>query len=124
MVVITTRLGGRTVSKEKFKLLLDLMSLPIFSGCLGGIPEKARFLTGRYEEMISYLDPHYVGDPVHPMTLTHNTSAFQCQEVRYMAREELDPQMALCFFLTGLEDLQMLVEAIDKMESSEAFLSY
>jgi hypothetical protein len=36
------------------------MSLPIFNGCLGGLPQKARFLTGRLQDKISYMDPHYV----------------------------------------------------------------
>jgi hypothetical protein len=40
------------------------MELPIFSGCLGGVPTKARFLTGRYGEKLSYLDPHHVEDTV------------------------------------------------------------
>jgi cysteine protease ATG4 len=60
MLIVTTRLGGRVIGKQNFNALLELMSLPVFNGCLGGMPEKARFLTGRHEERISYLDPHYV----------------------------------------------------------------
>jgi len=40
------------------------MELSIFSGCLGGVPRKARFLTGKCGERISYLDPHHVEETV------------------------------------------------------------
>jgi hypothetical protein len=45
------------------------MKLPMFIGCLGGIPNKARFLTGIYDDKISYLDPHYVEDKVERINL-------------------------------------------------------
>jgi hypothetical protein len=48
------------------------MQTPIFAGCLGGIPKKARFLTGCHEGKLSYLDPHYVFDCVPPMKLNKN----------------------------------------------------
>lgn len=36
------------------------MELPIFMGCIGGVPGKARFLSGKHGSKISYLDPHLV----------------------------------------------------------------
>ena len=52
--------------------MLSLMELPIFSGCIGGIPRKARFLTGKNNDKISYLDPHYVEDAVDRIHLKAN----------------------------------------------------
>jgi hypothetical protein len=40
------------------------MELPTFSSCLGGVPEKARFITGKYDDQIFYFDPHYVQESV------------------------------------------------------------
>lgn len=36
---------------------------------MGGVPKKARFLTGRQLDRISYLDPHYVESAVDQMSL-------------------------------------------------------
>lgn len=46
LLIVTAKLGNGKIGKEQFSSLLRIMQLPIFSGCLGGIPKKARFLTG------------------------------------------------------------------------------
>lgn len=60
LLVICLQFGKQNVSKEEYELLLELVNLQWFSGCLGGKPKQARFLTGRYRKALSYLDPHHV----------------------------------------------------------------
>jgi len=60
LLIVTTKLGQEIAREDAYSMLLELMKLPSFSGCLGGTPRKARYLTGRYGNDISYLDPHYV----------------------------------------------------------------
>mgnify|MGYP000938070232 CR=1 FL=1 len=123
-LILTTKLGAARVGKENYSALLELMSLPIFSGCLGGAPDKARFLTGRHAQRISYLDPHYVQPALDQLSLAKNMQGFRCREVRYMGREDLHPELALCFYLAAPTDLQTLLEAIDRIKTEEPFVRY
>lgn len=58
---------------------------------MGGVPAKARFLTGKQSDRISYLDPHYVESAVDQMSLNKKLEVFQCKQVRFMTCDELDP---------------------------------
>jgi len=60
LLILIVRLGPIQVPLKAYNSLLEFMKLSMFIGCLGGIPKKARFLTGIYKDDISYLDPHYV----------------------------------------------------------------
>jgi len=55
-------------------------------GCLGGIPKKARFLTGKAGDKISYLDPHYVTESVKKYELHKKIDTFNCKDYRLMSR--------------------------------------
>lgn len=91
LLIVTTRMGHYKVGKKEQECLLKLMSLPIFNGCMGGVPAKARFLTGRQLDRISYLDPHYVESAVDQMSLNKKLEVFQCKQIRFMTCDELDP---------------------------------
>ena len=73
------------------------MKKPIFIGCMGGVPKKARFLTGCNDSMISYLDPHHVEERVDKMRLQRELDKFMCKDYRLLTKEELDPNMGICF---------------------------
>ena len=45
--MITTQFDSEDRDKEE-QHLLSLMELESFSSCLGGVPDKARFITGKY----------------------------------------------------------------------------
>lgn len=45
--MITTQFDPYNRAQEK-QHLLNLMELTSFSSCLGGVPQKARFITGKY----------------------------------------------------------------------------
>lgn len=45
------------------------MELPTFSGCLGGVPEKARYIIGKHKNKLFYMDPHYVQSAVNLSSL-------------------------------------------------------
>ena len=62
LLILTARLGKKSVTQSNFDMLLDVMSLPVFAGGLGGAPGRARYLTGRNGTQISYLDPHHVDE--------------------------------------------------------------
>lgn len=47
LLMITTQFDSENRAKEE-QHLLDLMELESFSSCLGGVPDKARFITGKY----------------------------------------------------------------------------
>lgn len=89
------------------------MTWPCTLGCLGGKPGQARFLTGRLNESLSYLDPHYVQEEVEKQYLGQQLSRFVCKEYRLMDRQDLDPSLAFCFYLDSLSDLEYLVKSIE-----------
>ena len=91
------------------------MKLASFSGCLGGTPKKARYLTGRYGEEISYLDPHYVETEVDRMNLKKEMDKFHCKEYLLMAREDLDTDIAICFLIRDFSDLNILLNTLDNL---------
>lgn len=62
------------------------MQLTMFCGCLGGVPRKARFLTGICGDKISYLDPHYVEETVDRIELQKKIDSFYCKDYRLMNR--------------------------------------
>jgi hypothetical protein len=113
--MVTTTLGEKGVSEENYECLLELMGMDMFAGCLGGIANKARFITGRCKQKLSYLDPHYVMQTVDRMALQTKLETFSCADYRLMTRQELDPAIAICFYLKSLEDLQSLTVAIDSV---------
>ncbi len=41
-----------------------------------------------------------------------------------MTREELHPELALCFYIASTNDLQMLLEAIDRPKTEQPFIRY
>ena len=62
LLMITTRLGSKYIPEPEYQMLLELMVQSSFVGAMGGAPKRARFLTGRNGDKISYLDPHHVGE--------------------------------------------------------------
>jgi hypothetical protein len=49
------------------------------------------------------------------MALQTKLETFSCADYRLMTRQELDPAIAICFYLKSLEDLQSLTVAIDSV---------
>ena len=41
-----------------------------------------------------------------------------------MTREELHPELALCFYICSPADLQMLLDAIDRAKTEQPFMRY
>ena len=91
------------------------MELPIFAGCLGGVPKQARFLTGRVGEELCYLDPHYVLPAVDRINLSQEIDTFRCSDFRLMDQEQMDPSVGVCLHLKSPRDLQVLTHAVERV---------
>lgn len=102
--MITTQFDPYNRAKEE-QHLLNLMELASFSSCLGGVPDKARFITGKYGDHLFYLDPHLVQQSVYLQSLTQSMDTFTCKKVRTMECSELEPSLTLCFNLNNQIDL-------------------
>jgi hypothetical protein len=53
-------MGNKIVNESSYKQLLGLMELPVFMGCIAGVKGKAKFITGKHDQCLSYFDPHLV----------------------------------------------------------------
>ena len=53
-------MGNKVVNDSSYDKLLALMELPLFMGCIAGVKGKAKFITGKHDQSLSYFDPHFV----------------------------------------------------------------
>ena len=89
----------------EFGKLLSLMELPIFMGCIAGVKGKAKFLTGKLNKNVSFLDPHLVQQAEFNLSNELNTESYVCEDYLLMSRDKLSPQISICFFIKNINDL-------------------
>lgn len=102
---MSIRVGTKYVDEDSFMGLKKLLGLRSSLGIMGGVPRKALYIVGYSGNQLVYLDPHYVQDYVDKKTLFENMETFFCKDFRTLYRDNIDPSMALAFYLRSLEDL-------------------
>lgn len=59
-VILLARIGLEGPEKKYLKVINKMMESRLFSGMIGGKPEKALYFIGRTSDNYIYLDPHVV----------------------------------------------------------------
>ena len=98
--LLSTRLSsGDHLSEEAKQTVLGLLGLRWSCGALGGPPRKATFILGRDEAGLQCMDPHMGASTFH-----------------VLHAGELDPTLALAFFLRSPVDQAALIAALREMD--------
>ena len=72
------------------------------------------FFIGSQDENLFYLDPHTVRAAV-PMSGEFDTSEFQCEQMRKMKLDDIDPCIAVCLLCETEADFRDLCERQDAL---------
>ena len=72
------------------------------------------FFIGSQDENLFYLDPHTVRSAV-PMSGEFDTREFQCEQLRKMKLDDIDPCLAVCLLCETEADFDDLCERQDAL---------
>ena len=73
-------------------------------GIIGGKPQKSLYFIGYQNNNLFYLDPHTVfPTPNINKSLSKQKCVFHCQEINSLFAKQLDPSMAIAFFIKPTE---------------------
>lgn len=112
LLLIPSRLGVSKVNPAYVEHLKISLSSASSVGIVGGKPNKSLYFFAFQDEHVFYLDPHYVHSTVKP--LDSHGSIHDSYKVRFpqkMKFLDLDPSLALGFFLRTRADFEAFCQA-------------
>jgi cysteine protease ATG4 len=121
LLLLQLRLGLNAVNPIYFELLERVMRWPQCIGVIGGRPNSSFYFVGVGDGELFYLDPHCVqpalsadADALDAIALGTLTSP----NVASMPFDELDPSLAVGFYLDSAASLDELIATAHHMEST------
>eukprot|EP00898_Chlorokybus_atmophyticus_P008185 jgi/Chlat1/8368/Chrsp80S07798 len=107
LLVIPVLLGtGATVNPHYVPLLRQALSFPQSTGAVGGKPERSHYFVGTRGDHVLFLDPHEVQVATKADALENDTPLYFCSDVRHMPLAEIDPSVALGFYIRDPADFE------------------
>lgn len=102
LLAIPLRLGLSEIMPVYFDKLKEVFTLKQSLGIIGGKTNHASYFIGYVGNELIFLDPH--------TTQTHrdqvDDSTYHCSNPSRMVFSQLDPSIALCFYLKNVEDFE------------------
>ncbi|KAF9291655.1 Cysteine protease atg4a [Mortierella alpina] len=115
MLLLPTRFGLDKLTAKYATNLKQLFRIPQFLGIAGGRPGRSLYFVACQGDELFYFDPHFVKPRVALEELGKCPApTFHCSVVRSMDILELDPSMLLGFLIRSQEDLDDLIESLDR----------
>ncbi|SPR00639.1 unnamed protein product (mitochondrion) [Plasmodiophora brassicae] len=122
VVLVPLRLGLDDLNPIYMESLLQMMTLPQSLGFIGGRPRSSLYFVGFQGRKLLYLDPHTIHDHVGDVTSAdENVSTFCCRECRTMMIDQLDPCLALGFYVASADSLDDMWRRLQGMKSPTGF---
>lgn len=107
-IVFLVRIGLNGPEDKYLKCLTKMIESRLFTGIIGGKPDKALFIVGKIENRFIYLDPHLVQPAVNAENFEKNKQTYFCSNFRACKSSSIDPSMGITFYLETLEDVDEL----------------
>eukprot|EP00163_Fabomonas_tropica_P013644 TRINITY_DN2519_c0_g1_i5.p1 TRINITY_DN2519_c0_g1~~TRINITY_DN2519_c0_g1_i5.p1 ORF type:complete len:494 (+),score=85.19 TRINITY_DN2519_c0_g1_i5:345-1826(+) len=118
LLLVQVRLGLSKMNAVYREALLKTFTLPQCAGVIGGRPKAAAYFVAVHGEHVYYLDPH---------TIQHSLDVSECHadDETYhtpnpylnMHVSEIDPSLALAFYIKGRSDFANFCVAVNEIES-------
>ncbi|ETO18349.1 cysteine protease ATG4B, partial [Reticulomyxa filosa] len=113
LLFIPLRLGLEKLNLEYMSGILHCLEMKHSIGIIGGKPQRSLYFVGYQRDHLFYLDPHYVFE--YPSSLSSSSSSFSgtsdipftCKTIQSLHISQLDPCMALGFFIRDQLDFDL-----------------
>ena len=105
LIFLPLRLGLDALNKNYIEGIKHCFHLKECIGIIGGKPQKSLYFIGYQQNKLFYLDPHTVfPSPICSVPLSKQNCPFHCQEINSLDANQLDPSMAIAFFIKPCEN--------------------
>ena len=117
LIFLPLRLGLDALNTNYIKSIKQCFHLRECIGIIGGKPQKSLYFIGYQQNKLFYLDPHTVfPSPLCNVPLSKQKCPFHCQEINSLDANQLDPSMAIAFFIKPCKsELEMFWQNATKL---------
>ena len=118
LIFVPIRLGLDSLNSNYIELIKQCFHLKECIGIVGGKPQKSLYFIGYQDNNLFYLDPHTVfPTPNINKSLSKQKCVFHCQEINSLFAKQLDPSMAIAFFIksTTQKNLNSFWKSVSKL---------
>jgi len=126
LLLIPLRLGLNKVNEDYKNTIFKFLEFSQSVGFIGGRPAKSIYCVGHNNSSLIYLDPHTtqktVSNDLYFPTM-NQLQSYHTLKPLYMNYNELDPSLALGFYIKNKEDLYLFLDKIKVLfnESKQIF---
>jgi len=105
LLLIPLRLGLQEINHGYLPVLRRWMENEYCLGFIGGKPRKSLYFYGYQDERLFYLDPHFTQSTIDIGKKNLETKTYHFEQCLSMHETELDPSLALGFYIPSIECL-------------------
>jgi len=110
LVVLPVKLGIDVMEKYYADLVLNLLEYDLSVGIVGGKGNSSFYFIGTDDGKVLYLDPHVLRD--------HGNKDFSVPKIHKTNVDDLNPSMALAFYVRDTEEFRNLVKRYEVVFST------
>ncbi|XP_003742176.1 cysteine protease ATG4A [Galendromus occidentalis] len=105
LLVVPLRLGLSEINDIYTNAVLNSFKMKHSLGIIGGRPSHALYFIGIQREELVFLDPHTTHNYVDLDEEPYNDSTYHCQRAQRMKISNMDPSIAMCFYIGDEDEL-------------------